>query len=86
MRCSSGATHLWPLCFAIKLGSIHRRYREGVYNFPLAGFPQPSSVRPSCLDDHSVVDEAAGTRTYAGRGSCSNQRGWQQEFLSPCSN
>ena len=56
------------------------RHQEG-FGLPLYGFPLPTRGDAPPLGDGVIVDAEAGVRCYVGRGSLSNSKGHQQDFL-----
>jgi hypothetical protein len=56
-------------------------WHEEGFGQPRAGWPLPNRSSSAPLGDSVFVDEVAGVRIYSGRGSMSNQRGLQMEFL-----
>lgn len=57
------------------------RHQEG-FGSPLAWLPMPNRSDAPPTGEGMVVDTANGVRCYIGRGSLSNSKAWQQDFLS----
>jgi hypothetical protein len=56
-------------------------WHEEGFGQPRAGWPLPNRSSSAPLGESVFIDEVAGVRVYCGRGSMSNQRGLQMDFL-----